>query len=405
MLHDRSWQGLWRVAAQVILLCYPIMAVKWFPFGGGARYLNVLAAPVSLVLLWQAPRDEIRGLLLSAIRWAIPFLPFVLLWTFAQVWHGYDPVDLNPPMRLLWSALLFMGARLAGVGYRHLAIAAALGAAAYCCGALVEVVGLGKERASGGIYENRFGQYSVWLASLCFLHVFMGNTKGELRAPSSLFLLASVLGIAATLLSGSRGAFLALLVVIAVVFFKSVNWRRGLLVAVVMTSAIVAFCFLYNPAYLKLQLTLGQALGYFSDAEFSSTTSSIGIRLELFRIAFLTLLDHPLIGPGYTSLKQLYETHPGFGVPSDVMLGIPSFHNDWGQAIGVGGGLLLGALVCTCIWMGAVAGGCPYRLAFLGFAFVFSFSEIFFTNKMGLSLLMASWALYAAAEQNQKKSK
>jgi O-antigen ligase len=376
------------------------MVVKWFPFGGGARYLNVLAAPVSLILLWQAPRDEIRGMLLSAVRWGLPFLPFVVVWTFAQLWHGYDPLDLNPPMRLLWCALLFLGARLAGVSYRHLAMVAGLGAVAYCCVALVEVYGLGRERAWGGTYENRFGQYAIWVSSLCFLHVFFGKPKDRRSLLSVLLLLAGVLGIIATLLSGSRGALLALLVLIVVALLKSMNWRRDLLAVVTITSAVLAVCFLYNPMYLRFEKIFEEALGYFTDAEFSPT--SIGVRLELFRIAFLTLLDHPVIGPGYTSLKQLYETHPAFGVPHSEMLIIPSFHNDWAQAVGIGGGLLLTALLSTCIWMGLVTRNNVYQLAFLGFSLVFAASEIFFANKMGLSLLMASWALYAAAEQNKE---
>ena len=401
MLSDRSWQGLWRVVALGILLCYPIMVVRWIPFGGGARYLNVLAAPVSLILLWQAPRNEIRGLLMSAVRWGMPFLPFVLMWTFAQLWHGYDPLDLNPPMRLIWCALLFLGARLAGVSYRHLAFVAAIGATIYCGVALVEVYGLGRERAWGGTYENRFGQFSIWVASLCFLHVFLERGKGESRSVNALLLLAGVLGCVSTLLSGSRGALLALLVLIALAFLRATNRRRGLLVAAVMISAIFVFCLLYTPMYQRLELTVGQAKDYFNEAEFSPT--SIGIRLELYRVAFLTLLDHPVIGPGYTSLKQLYEMHPALGVARPEMLDIPGFHNDWAQTIGIGGGLLLVSLFGTCLWMGISALRNAYQLAFLGFAVIFSFSEIFFTNKLGLSLLMASWALYAAAEQNQER--
>lgn len=402
MLHNRTWLGVWRILALAILLCYPIMVVKWFPFGGGARYLNVLAAPVCLMLLWQAPREEIRGLLMSAVRWGMPFLPFVLIWTFAQLWHGYDPLDLNPPMRLLWCALLFIGARLAGVSYRHLAVAAAIGSIGYCGVALFEVYGLGRERAWGGTYENRFGQFSIWVASLCFLHMFLEKAKGESRSLSALLMLAGVLGCISTWLSGSRGALLALLVLIAIALFCAANRRQGVLAAVVMMSAVLVFCLLYAPMYQRLELTFGEALDYFNEAVFSPT--SIGIRLELFRIAFLTFLDHPVIGPGYTSLRQLYETHPAFGVAMPEMLDIPGFHNDWSQTIGIGGGLLFFSLVSTCLWMATSARKNVYQLAFIGFAFVFSFSEIFFTNKLGLSLLMASWALYSAAEQNDERS-
>ena len=169
MLRDRSAQGIWRLAGLCVLLCYPIMAIKWLPFGGGARYLSVLAAPVGLLMLLQTPRNEWRGLLLSAWRFSLPFLPFALGWTFAQIWHAYQPADMNPPTRVLWCALLFVGARQLGISYRHLAIVAGIAAVTYCVVAMTEVYGLGRDRAWGGTYENRFGQYAIWMAALCCL--------------------------------------------------------------------------------------------------------------------------------------------------------------------------------------------------------------------------------------------
>ena len=269
----------------------------------------------------------------------------------------------------------------------------------YCAVAMIEVYGLGRERAWGGTYENRFGQFAIWMAVLCCLHVFFGRTGDQSRSLNAFLLTAAVLGVVATLLSGSRGALGALVVMIILFVLKARDWRRGLIAAIAMTTALVAFCLLYEPMYARVALIFQETRSYFNDPEFKPT--SIGIRLEFFRIAYLTLLDHPVFGPGYTSLKQLYDTHPAFGTPLPEMLGIPGFHNDWAQAVGIGGGMLLLAQVTTCIWMGISARRDVFRWAFLGFAVVFSFSEIFFTNKMGLSLLMASWALYAAAEQNQ----
>lgn len=162
MVAERTRLKFFYPIALCILLCYPIMAIKWIPFGGGARYLSVLAGPISLVLLFLAPRNEIRPLLLSACRWALPFLPFVLAWIFAQVWHANNPMDATPLSRLFWCAVLFLGARLAGISYRHLAIAAGIGAIGYGLVAFVEVYGLGRERAWGeptktDLGNTRFG--------------------------------------------------------------------------------------------------------------------------------------------------------------------------------------------------------------------------------------------------------
>lgn len=392
-----SW--MWRVGALVILTCYPIMAIKWIPFGGGARYLSVLVPPVCLILLYRVPRSELKSWLMSAGRWGLPFVPFVAAWTLAQVWHGYHPLDSNPLSRLLLCALLFVGARLAGLNYRHLAIVAGIGAIVYCAVAVGEVYWQGRERAWGGTYENRFGQFAMWLSALCFLHAVIEKQKLEFRL---FLLLAGVGGLFATLLSGARGALVALPILMLVILAKSNNWRRGLLVVAVAAFAALAFLYLYTPIHPRLELTYREFTGYFTETQFTPT--SIGIRLELFRIAYLVLLDSPLIGPGYLSLQQLYETHPALGAPLPEMLHIPGFHNDWAQAVGIGGGLMLSALLATCTWLWLDSRKSAYRRNFLGFALVFGLSEIFFANKLGLSLLMVCWALYSAAEQNEQGS-
>lgn len=380
------------------------MGSKWFPFGGGARYLSVLAGPLCLLLLLLAPRSEIKPLLLAAWRWSQPFLPFVVGWTFAQFWHQYNPLDFAPLSRLFWCALLFIGARLVGITHRQLAVVACIAATAYCVIALGEVFLQGRARAWGEVYENRFGQYAIWLAALCVLHAVLGKLQDKSRVLLGCLLVASLLGLFAALLSGSRGALSILPVLMLVLLSKTMDWRRGALIALAMTAVLAVVlggvCYLYNPMCSRLELIYQEAWNYFNEPVFSPT--SIGARLELARISLLTWLDHPLLGTGYTSLTQLYATHPALGTPHPAILGIPGFHSDWFQAIGIGGGLLLVSLLTSCVWMFVAAKRDVYRLSFLGFAIVFSFIELFFCNKMGLSLLMVCWALYAAAEQNRE---
>lgn len=394
----------WQTLALGILLCYPIMGSKWFPFGGGPRYLSVLAAPVCLLLIFRASRSELTPLLLEAWRWCLPFLPFVAGWMFAQLWHHYTPVDTAPLSRLLWCALIFVGARLAGVTYRHLAIVAGVAAAAYGAMAYWEVFVQGRERAWGQVYENRFGQYAIWVAALCVLHAVLG--KPETRPQKLLaagLIAASLGGLAAAILSGSRGALMALPVLMLVLMFKTMSWRRGLLAVAGIIVVLAALCYFYSPIYTRFELVYIETLNYFRNPDFVAT--STGVRLELARVAVLTWLEHPWLGAGYTSLKQLYETHPALGVPSPGVLIIPGFHSDWFQVLGIGGGLLFSCLVATCVWLLVVARHDAYRLSFLGFAVAFSFSEIFFSNNLGLALLMASWALYAAAERNGENTR
>lgn len=395
----RDWP--WRAVALCLLLSYPVMAIKWLPFGGGARYLNVLAGPISLLLLWQMPRDEMRSMLASAWHLLQPFMPFVVAWTFAQIWHGYVPVDLNPLTRLAWCALLFIGARCVGVSYRHLAWAAIVGATIYGVVGCIEVYWQGRSRAWGGTYENRFGQYATWLAVLVGVHLVHSQKDSMSRSWKVICLGAAALGVFGVVLSGSRGALLGLLVLAPIAISQAMSRKQIWLSLAAAMVALLIFAAIYPPLAQRTALIYRESWEYFDGAEFVPT--SIGIRLELYRVALMMLLEHPLLGPGYTSLQQLYATHPSLGSPSPEMLAIPGFHNDWSQAIGVGGGSLLAAFLLTVGWLVLRSRGNGFRQAFVGCALVFSISEIFFADKLGLTLLMVSWALYSAADLNQQE--
>lgn len=391
----------WRAFAAAALLCYPIMGSKWFPFGGGPRYLSVLVGPISLLLLWHVHGYRtVRPLLIDGAKWAAPFFPFVFAWMFAQLWHQYEPVDLTPLSSVVWCGLLFVGARIVGITRSQLARVSGIAAFLYGCIAVFEVFVAGRYRAWGGVYENRFGQYAVWVASLCVLHVFFDEFKS--KALQRFLLFAAACGLIAAWLSGSRGALAALLVLFSLLLHRTISWYKVLLATILFTISIGMFCYFSGPIYERFFLIYQEIMQYFREPVFTAT--SIGIRFELARVALLTWHEHPVLGVGYVSIKQLYESYPNLGVPDPGILVIPGFHSDWFQAIGIGGGVLLFSLFATVLWLLFVAKGDRSLMMFVGFSIVFSFSELFMTHNLGLGLLMSSWALYSAAERNRTET-
>lgn len=389
-----------RGVALVVLLCYPVMASSHLPFGGGARYLSVLAAPICLFLIACRPSSEWLSHLRSALWWALPFCPMVMGWLVVRIWHGYDPIDLTPLSRVLFAALLFLGARLLSVKYWQLGYAAAIGA--IMCGliASIEVFALGRERAWGGVYENRFAQYAVWMAVLCLIHAIRFSRETGAQAGLWLLIGAIPIGLLGALLTGSRGALLAFPVSIIVAVTLSLTRRRALSI-VVATLALCAITFLsYEPFRQRSYLAYYEFITYFDESTFHGT--SVGIRLELARVAMVSLTGHPWLGVGYRSLDTLYAQFPQLlgAMPSSIA-DIPSFHSDWFHAIGVGGAVLLSSLLATVVWLFIVAKSDIYRTCFVTCAVVFSVSELFFLHKMGLSLLVTTWALYSAAEDSR----
>ena len=384
-----------------VLLSYPIMGSKVFPFGGGGRYLSVLAGPLVLLLLFFDSENDFRQMVQVAWKWAIPFVPFALTWEFIQLWHNLTPIDSTPLTRVFWGAVIYTGARRLGLTRKQLAYAAGLGACAYFFIAIDEFFVQGRGRVWGGVYENRFGQFSVWLAGLCSLH-FMSRKQEKLNFTlTPLLPLASVLALIAAILSGSRGAIAALPTLLIVTLLADKQNQKQAMVATAILFIAMSFTLLFPAVNERFFLAYRELKQYFDETVFTET--SIGIRLEMWRIAFGILSEHPFLGIGFTSFSALQMNPMNHVTVPDVLRSLPDFHSDWGKIIGLGGALLLVSLGSTIILLFRKSGSDVYRLWGLFSALIFSFAELFFCNKLSFSFLVSTWALYSAAADNEDK--
>ncbi len=382
-----------------VLLSYPIIGSKVFPFGGGGRYMSVLAGPLVLLVLFFNVKNGFRQRAQSACKWAIPFIPFALAWEFIQFWHNLTPIDSTPLTRVFWGAVIYTGARYIGVTKRQLAYAACIGACAYFLIAMDEFFIQGRGRVWGGVYENRFGQFSVWLAGLCFLH-FLSRDKDELD-PVLTFLtpLSCVFAMIPAVLSGSRGAFLALPALLILAPLADERKRKPAIVATIILFLIMAMALFVPAVNERIILAYREFRQYFDEPVFTET--SIGVRLELWRVAFGILFEHPLLGVGFTSFSALQASPINHVAVPDLLRSLPDYHSDWGKMIGLGGGFLLVSFCTSITLLFRRAGTDVYRLWGLFGALMFSLAELFFCNKLGLSFFVSTWALYSAAKDNE----
>lgn len=112
------------------------------------------------------------------------------------------------------------------------------------------------------------------------------------------FFAAIIVGVAATLFNGTRGVWLALLILIpAAILFLSKNKFKsfGILLA---SLAIVGGIFFATP-------TLSNRLATITDMQMQSNSE----RLLMWKSAFNMFKDHPLLGVGYGQYKTAYKTY------------------------------------------------------------------------------------------------
>lgn len=214
-------------------------------------------------------------------------------------------------------------------------------------------------RASGFVQTIEFGAIAMLMGSMCVTGLIW--TSEPLKSGlerlllSGLFLNGFIAGITASILSGSRGAWLALLPAILIILWAArrlTHTRNYLLAGLVL--GILAVAITYSSPNTGVASRIAHAAQQVDDYIDGHTDSSIGYRLEMWRGSTRLFAEKPLIGWGEVAymreLKELGEA----GIVNPEISRYAHAHNEWFNVFakkGVAGGLiLLGVYVTPLIW-------------------------------------------------------
>lgn len=389
-----------RAALALVLLYYPVCGLAGLPFGNGGRYANVLAGPLALLYLLVGFRESWRDLARDAWRFLAPFMPFLAACLLTLLVHVDAEVG-DPFSRVLWTVPIVLAARRIGLTRTAVLSAAAVGALFYFGIAVVDLHVHGLPRAGVRVNEVIFAEAASLCAGLAFVGAICERQPG---VPLRVFwLVAGAAGLVAVAMSGSRGPLVAtvwLVLVLAAAASRQGNRRAvALAVAAIALAIVVAASLL--PLADRMQLAWREFEAYYGAAQ--PPLTSIGVRLELWRIALASWPDHWLFGYGYSTLEELATRLPALGVlPAEMVQVLHHFHADWAHAVMAGGVVLLAGLFTSAVALLYQARLDPGRCWLVGAMVVFGLSDLAFFRKPTLTLFVASYGLLLAARPNEQ---
>lgn len=363
--------------------------------GGGGRYLSVLVGPLSLLFLLIWFRRDWREVAAQAADFAAPFLPFLLACLLVAVVHPAATIG-DPFSRVFWALFIFLAAARLPLSRAAVFSAAAVGASVYCLVAIRDVFFLGAVRAGNDVNEIVFAETAMLTGGLAIVGAL--TAKGASPALRILWSLLGGAGLFAVALSGSRGPLLATFLLGGLAIAH--GWRQGhhkAIVAATLTLAVaVGAALLYAPLADRIVLAGIETQDYFSAS--SPTLTSIGIRLELWRITLESLPQQPVFGYGYSTVGDLATRLPALKfLPLELLFGFQHFHADWAHALMAGGLVLLIGLSASIVLLARTARHDLARLWLLGAMVVFGLTDLAFFRKPTLTLFIAAWTLLAAS--------
>lgn len=215
-------------------------------------------------------------------------------------WHGYRASYFEAYLPMLLAPLIVNAVVVARPPVAMLWLGAAAGAAFAGLMAMYQSLVLDMGRA-GGAMNNviMFGDLAVVLAMFTmFGWIYWGRAQKS-RWIQVVFLLGALLGLAASLLSGTKGGWLSILM-LAVIFvwlaFDRWHWFKKGIVASLLLATIVLAAFL-APADLVVNRVVDGVQGgvtWFTSGKV--TDGSVSIRFEKWYQAVQMIADRPLTG-------------------------------------------------------------------------------------------------------------
>lgn len=333
------------------------------PTAGG--WLMVLAALRGLVTIVRRPRfDSLDRRYLVACA----FIPGAYLFNMALT--GWDPSWLHRPAHLLITGgLVFLWIGRVGLSERALFRAVVLGSFTALGIALYEVFVNDSVRVFGWRnYWNAvpFGNFALLLGLIALagcIRAMFATIRD--RAAIVLGLAAALAGIYASILSGTRGGWIAFPVLLGVVSWAALRaYRRRMLASPYFFVALViplvfsvAAVMLSGNAQLRIDIATDEIGAFFEDAPaIAPADDSTKFRLEMWKWGLEKVAGQPLTGIGLANYGIERQQAVESGRMRDEFSRMANLHNEVITSLALGGIPTALAVVVFWIWMGVFFG-------------------------------------------------
>jgi len=174
-----------------------------------------------------------------------------------------------------------------------------VGTISVMCIALYQRFGLGMERAEGFHMAIMFGDIAIAMGvmSLASIKVFARTRLAAL--PYIAFLAGAI----ASILSSSRGGWIALIFALVPLYFY---YRQGIgkKLFLILVAGITLLVMAYLIPQSEVRQRLYDIVTDLRQYNLGDVNTSIGARFEMWKAACMMFVEHPLLGVGYGNFQQ-----------------------------------------------------------------------------------------------------
>lgn len=328
--------GVWWLAG----LCLALSLVVPNGYSVGSAALFLMSA-TALLLPKQRLSNQDKCLLIAFSG----YFAFMVLFVYLDGWH-YRELD-RPSRFLLVLPVLFLMLYVQGPRILLL-VGAMLGSYGAFAVAIYERFIMNIPRAKGGENPIMFGDISMLLGLLSAVAaLYFFSKRQHLLVVLAAFAFAS--GVMGSLLSGSRGGWVAVPLILLFLLWQSRDLLGKKLVTGTCILAIASAVIVLNVPQLGVAKRIDQAV-HNIDAYFKGNpNTSVGLRFEMWKANLHLFTTAPLFGVGEYHGLELKKQLAQEGLITNSAARFSHAHNEYIDALGLRG--LVGFLALMAVYL------------------------------------------------------
>lgn len=254
-------------------------------------------------------------------------------------WLSGTVVDIEFKARLLDKPSRIFAALLVLVALFHLRppllfllIGIAIGGLSAGWIAYTDVMKVGMGRADGYYNAIQFGGLALIWSSICYFLAVGLIADMKWSSWMKVFILMLMLvcsgsALMAAVLSGSRGVWLAIPLVVLIALVGSFESRKKQLTFFLVAVIVSATVFLMvDGLWARIDLALKEFESYFSHGQ---SYTSVGLRLEMWKSALMLVVEKPILGWGEYGYREALAEHARLGIVDASLIGFQHAHNHY----------------------------------------------------------------------------
>jgi len=312
MAFDKTALSLQRMTAIGVFLFFAITLVV--PSGYSLAAGILLLTSVWMLAGGRRSRVAIPALVLTREDRVllVTFIAYAVVMMTMTLWLGNRFREIDHPARTLLVIPIFLLLLRVRVDQTVLWAGVIIGAVLSAILSWWQVSIQHLSRASGYINPIHFGEYTLVFSAFCVAGLGWAQTQGRQAARWRVALVLGILcGLCSMVLSGSRGAWVTLPLVLLVLMLFALRHRRHLharhwaYAGLLITLGIVVLVALFGKSDSMLHQRYVQTVSDVAQYRQQNAQTSVGARLEMWRVAMINLQERPLSG---WNMRQYWET-------------------------------------------------------------------------------------------------